>query len=203
MKKTAFTLAEVLIALVIIGVIAAITVPIVMQNTQKQEYVSKLQKTYSVLSQATNQIIAEEGSPSGDEGWADTVDNTYNLYKKHLNNAKECETERGCFASSYKTYAGIDAQFTNIDNDATFRRLVLSDGTSVSFRKANNIMSIYVDINGIKSPNKTGRDFFEFVIEGNELTPKGCGSDNCLNKNIANSGHYCTCKVLIEGKMDY
>ncbi len=36
-----FTLAEVLITLVIIGVIAAVTIPVVMQNTQKQEYIAK------------------------------------------------------------------------------------------------------------------------------------------------------------------
>ena len=66
-----FTLAEVLITLVIIGVIAAMTIPTLMNNTNKQEYVSKLKKAYSTLSQATNRIITEEGNPRGDiGGWA-------------------------------------------------------------------------------------------------------------------------------------
>ena len=60
-SKMGFTIAEVLITLVIIGVIAAMTIPTLMNNTNKQEYVSKLKKAYATLSQATNRIIADEG----------------------------------------------------------------------------------------------------------------------------------------------
>ena len=68
-----FTLAEVLITLVIIGVIAAITVPTLINKTQNQEYVSKLKKAYSTFTQATNQIIAEEGTPNASKGgWANS-----------------------------------------------------------------------------------------------------------------------------------
>ena len=56
-NKSAFTLAEVLITLVIIGVIAAITVPTLINKTNKQEYGSKLKKAYSTLSQVTNQMF--------------------------------------------------------------------------------------------------------------------------------------------------
>ena len=45
-----FTLAEVLITLVIIGVIASMTIPTLMNKTNKQEYVSRLKKAYSTLS---------------------------------------------------------------------------------------------------------------------------------------------------------
>ena len=87
--KSAFTLAEVLITLVIIGVIAALTVPTLIQNTQKQEYVTALKKAYSTLSQATQQIIAENGSPAAaDGGWAADYDKIYDLYSRHLNLAK-------------------------------------------------------------------------------------------------------------------
>ena len=54
-----------LIALVVIGIIAALTVPALMQKTQKQEYVTALKKAYSTLSQVTQEIIAEKGSPKG------------------------------------------------------------------------------------------------------------------------------------------
>lgn len=49
-QKFAFTLAEVLIALVIIGVVAAITVPVLFENYKKQETISRLKKAYSVIS---------------------------------------------------------------------------------------------------------------------------------------------------------
>ena len=80
--KDGFTLAEVLITLVIVGVIAAMTIPTLMNNTNKQEYVSRLKKTYSTMAQATNRIIAEEGKPKGSiGGWATSRDSIYNLYK--------------------------------------------------------------------------------------------------------------------------
>ena len=82
-KNYGFTLAEILIALIVIGVIAAITVPTLIQNTQKQEYVSALKKAYSTLSQATQQIIAEEGSPKGEDSWLTNADDLYNMYKKY------------------------------------------------------------------------------------------------------------------------
>ena len=52
MKKLGFTLAEVLITLVIIGVIAAMTVPTLMNNTNAQEFRSALKKAISVANQA-------------------------------------------------------------------------------------------------------------------------------------------------------
>ena len=51
-RKIAFTLAEVLITLGIIGVVAALTLPSVIERHQKLETVTKLKKAYSTLSQA-------------------------------------------------------------------------------------------------------------------------------------------------------
>ena len=64
-----FTLAEVLIALVIIGVIAAMTIPTLINKTNKQEYVSRLTKTYSTLSQGLNSIWQNNGTAPGDYGF--------------------------------------------------------------------------------------------------------------------------------------
>ena len=57
--KRAFTLAEVLITLGIIGVVAAITIPTVVAKYQKEETVVKLKKTYSVVNHAILQSIVE------------------------------------------------------------------------------------------------------------------------------------------------
>lgn len=53
-KKVAFTLAEVLITLVIIGVVAAMTVPSLMSNTNKKENIVRLKKAVSTINQALN-----------------------------------------------------------------------------------------------------------------------------------------------------
>ena len=50
--KKAFTLAEVLVTLGIIGVVSAMTVPTLMQNYQRKSYVTQLHKVYNELSQA-------------------------------------------------------------------------------------------------------------------------------------------------------
>ena len=59
--KKAFTLAEVLITLGIIGVVAAMTIPVLLVNTTSQKYRSKLKKTISTLSQAARMSDAQYG----------------------------------------------------------------------------------------------------------------------------------------------
>ena len=61
LKKAAFTLAEVLITLGIIGVVAAMTMPSLIQNYQEKATVTKLKKCYSLVSQAYVSILNDEG----------------------------------------------------------------------------------------------------------------------------------------------
>ena len=82
--KSAFTLAEVLITLGIIGVVASLTMPSLNQKLQDQRNMSALKKGYSVLQQATNLAISEYEGP---EYWGmvdnsvESVTNVYNYYK--------------------------------------------------------------------------------------------------------------------------
>ncbi|MBR6164008.1 type II secretion system protein [bacterium] len=215
-SKCAFTLAEVLITLVIIGVIAAITVPTLMNSTNNQETVSKLKKAYSTMAQATNLIIAEEGPPvNNGVGWVTNMDDVYNLYIKHLHNAKECSNKSGCLADKY---LWMNGQYTDNYNaaNAAARNFVLADGTYVAIIKAEPTCTggysgegtnthricaeFWIDINGAKKPNAIGRDLFAFILEPNGLYPAGCDNDTC-NKN--STGFGCTCKVLREGAINY
>ena len=206
----AFTLAEVLIALTVIGVIAAITVPALIQRTQKQEYVSALQKAYSTLSQAANMIIAENGSPKcNDGGWACSNREVYDLFKKYLNNTKECrEVKGGCVPQGSYKFLGSSYIWLDADNYPVF---VMSDGIQVMFegadkncsfsRDSDNSVCAYlaVDINGAKQPNRVGRDVFRLVVKETGLYPNGCPSENCPNA----WGLDCACKVIREGAMNY
>ena len=95
-KKCAFTMAEVLITLGIIGIVAAMTMPILIGKYKKQEVVTKLKKVYSVMNQAIMKAEVENGpiedwildcgssaSPTCTE---DDILDWYNLYlKKHIN----------------------------------------------------------------------------------------------------------------------
>ncbi len=78
MKKLGFTLAEVLITLVIIGVIAAMTVPTLMNNTNAQEFRSALKKAISGLNQALTLHYALESMTASDYPTAKKlVDNVF------------------------------------------------------------------------------------------------------------------------------
>lgn len=60
-RKAAFTLAEVLITLGIIGVVAALTLPSLVANYKKSQYVNGLKAGYSILNNGFRQMMAEEG----------------------------------------------------------------------------------------------------------------------------------------------
>ena len=214
----AFTLAEVLITLVIIGVIASMTIPTLMNNTNKQEYVSKLKKTYSTLAQATNKIIADEGMPRGDiGGWANNRENVYALYKKYLSNTKDCGNGQGCFADTYYKHLN-GGLYKNLDTSSHYR-FVLSDGTSVLIDVVNSSCNrdwdgnnndcaqIWVDINGVKGPNTAGKDWFSFLLKEDGLHPRGCNNTDCTGPTTATAdtirGLDCTCQVLRTSEMNY
>lgn len=61
--KKAFTLSEVLITLGIIGVVAALTIPSVVNNYKKQQFRTGLKKEYSVLLQALDMYKEANGEP--------------------------------------------------------------------------------------------------------------------------------------------
>lgn len=219
--KSAFTLAEVLITLVIIGVIAAITVPTLINNTNKQEYVSKLRKVHSTLVQATNLIIANEGTPRADKGgWATNSQDIYDLYRKKLHNTKECNyvlTEDGnipgCFSQlknggRYYYLDGSDYWRPNATDG--LKSFILADGTQVLIER--NVLSncntycvsFRVDVNGAKKPNILGRDLFQFVLTEKGLYPSGYNAadkESVCSKN--NAGWGCAARVLKENAMNY
>ena len=78
MKKRGFTLAEVLITLAIIGVVAAIAIPSVISNSQQQEFKTGLRKAVSVLNSAITMNMAIDGESPYDNA------DLYNYLKRHM-----------------------------------------------------------------------------------------------------------------------
>jgi len=88
MKKKGFTLAEALITLVIIGVIAALTIPAILVNTEQHEYKSALKKALSMLNQVIELNIALDGyGPLGAEDMDSTTveDTLFEMFRKRMN----------------------------------------------------------------------------------------------------------------------
>lgn len=169
---SAFTLAEVLITLGIIGVVAAMTIPTLVVNSQKNQTITQLKKSYSTLSNLIQTLRTEEGALTGwgFTEWGNTTGmvNIYNnMIAPKLKIAKYCgtaNTNDGCWASTGYNIDGSDAAPVLYGVYA-----VLADGTSVVFVDdcdfGNNsyILRILVDLNGVKKPNRWGKDRFSFV----------------------------------------
>ena len=102
MFKKGFTLAEVLITLMIIGIVAALTIPSVISNYQQQEFKTGLKKAVSVLNEAIQTNIAQEG---------ETPYENYDLFsylKRHMSIMKS-----GALPSDL--YGGLNQYFYTTD----------------------------------------------------------------------------------------
>ncbi len=73
MDRKGFTLAEVLITLAVIGVVAAMTIPTLVSKYHEKQRITQLKKAYSVLNQAFTRAVADYGTP---DNWGLTITNT-------------------------------------------------------------------------------------------------------------------------------
>lgn len=160
----AFTLAEVLITLGIIGVVAALTMPTLISNHKRQVTVTKVKKFYSILSQDVNMSKVEYGDVSNwnwDLNLTAFVE-TYLL--NNLNIIKNCKTTNGCWNSDGVIY-GLNNSYKENIKGSTFYKIQLVDGTNLAFTKQDNQhVHVYCDINGNPAPNKYGHDSFVLTL---------------------------------------
>ena len=159
----AFTLAETLITLVIIGVVAAITIPSMINNFKETEYKTAYKKAFSDLSNALNDANRENLLVSS-ESSTDTAANYYNFtqLKSKFKVTKDCDNNnnRGCwdrtgeFIEDVYPTGSAPAFIDNSGRTWSFRLIkTSSDGTTQSH-------FFFVDTNGFKAPNQFGKDRF-------------------------------------------
>ena len=175
MKKLfAFTLAEVLVTLGIIGVVSALTLPVLMAAYQKNVTLTQLKKSYSSLSQAVRLSEADNGFLSDwDVGYGHNLFENYIL--PYLNIVDycilgECENKGihfGLEGNKYVVPAGPNGtDKLPGDKDNTWI-VVMSDGSMLYVYQSlyNNyvISRIILDLNGNKRPNRTGKDIFSLA----------------------------------------
>ncbi len=165
-----FTLAEVLVTLGIIGVVSAMTVPSLMQNYQRQSYVTQLHKVYNELSQALVQYQTDKNAVNLTEAGLTTNDAAYNFFHKYFKVVKECESMNDCFADEYKSIQGSIVSSYN----RAAKSFVLASGASIRVSYAPEgsnfkLLNVGIDVIGKKGPNILGRDFIFFAIYKNGL----------------------------------
>ena len=161
----AFTLAEVLITLGIIGVVAAMTMPSLMQNYKRQQATARIKKFVSVINQA---LISAENDLGPREDWVigemDNSDSAYNFLNTYI--------------KPYIKSADIEKRTLFGRNMATLRFV---DGSQMSV-KVGACYDIWYDINGEKGPNEKGKDIFVFIL---------CKNGGCNFNSNQVRGFYC------------
>ena len=180
-KSLAFTLAEVLITLTIIGVIAAITIPTLMQNYKKHEVEVKVKEAYSIISNAIKMAEAEHGKiadlmPSDmSTATTDWVDNYFKPYLKVEKDGYACSNHLNPITVPYRspkksndlssTVSGTDYDICNTRHLFLNNGFVFSVGAPYGYVLGNGtVATIVVNIDGFyKGKNQLGNDIFAFA----------------------------------------
>ncbi len=218
-----FTLAEVLITIGIVGIVAALTIPMMIANYQKKIVATKVKSVYSTFSQAIARAKAEYGDMNS---WDQNLPDNEFVKKyllPYLSNVEVCESnsaKKHCKRYNLHTLANDSSNYYLhwSNSSITTPHYFLKNGTRFFVRKYNandNYYILTVDINNSKGPNLMGRDGFVFLIHlnRNNVVPSGfglskevlitnreCGCSK-TNKwtNVHYAGQYCAALMMLEG----
>lgn len=213
--RLGFTLAEVLITLGIIGVVAAMTIPNLIANYRAHQLSSRFLESYSIIQQVFKQMEADDIS------LLPTDYNTGSYYKtfmKYLQAPTDCglggniglsagnKKSKPCFNSNagntdvpYKTLDGKTNALSPLFDDG---QIALQNGSLLLFE--NNIIEqrvyVSVDLNGYNNkPNRWGYDLFTFQLKDGELKTMGAKGtdypdvDSYCNKSDGNNRNGIAC----------
>lgn len=163
MKKNGFTLAEVLITLAIIGVVATLTLPSLMTNTAEQQSLTAFKKIMNTLNEAGQMNAAMEGFDYSTTE-VGTIDDSV---------AGEDDTLCALFNERVQVSKEASGGYGNSGECQGEPTLVLRDGTALCLSQTGapngdkDFWLIYVDTNGPKGPNMLST----------------CGEEGCVTKS--------------------
>ena len=209
-KKAALTLSESLITLMIIGVVAALTIPSLINTYKERQFKTAWKTAYSDLVQAQKLLNADfyENLYGECRDFDDTC--LRDLFSRKLSTVKKCEANNisECFARS-KFLDGRTNFLIGINDN--WPMLITSNGMSMKFRfhkqnctaEIENCGWIQVDVNGTKGPNTMGKDIFQLDILKDKLDPapaeyKNISHDEMVNDCKNGTGLYCSKLYLME-----
>ena len=201
-RRVAFTLAEVLITLGIIGVVAALTIPTLMANHRKQVVVTRMQKFYTTFNQA---IMLAENKYGEIEYWdnADLFTPTgsgdwFNKYLAEFFTSKDVELLSSTYYTSYIKLGDGSAfgmRFGNMTTETNFDIYFFPNAYDIDICETNN------QPNSIESCVGKKQFTFRFTPEKG-LQPYGywLGLNRAqLIEKCRDSGLYCTAIIMMDG----
>lgn len=199
-KLNAFTMAEVLITLVIIGVIAMLTIPSLIHSFKDAQYVTTWKKNYSILSQAMTNALSDNAGNISSYFYESSSDaySLKNLFKKYLISIQDCNGNvfTNCFPQNYINQANGTQVTQGLYNDGG---LILNNGAQILFNNNNGETpphSIFVDVNGSKGPNQLGKDQYVILVYPTKLDPAGSQGDSYVN-TCSTTGWGCSADFLM------
>ena len=195
-KMSGFTLAEVLITLGIIGVVAAMTMPTLINSTQGAQYKAAFKKALSAISQGVTLNVALDGSsfadavagtagskdkPAGGDSVASILNERMNIVRVETTSPY---AEEGEDDNKTSTVLGKNGVITGAD---TF--LYFNDGIMFGYKAADAVACTatdvggatikrcegFIDVNGLKGPNKVTRCDTETETKKDAVDPDGSG----------------------------
>lgn len=221
-----FTLAEVLITLGIIGIVAAMTMPVLINNYRATKLRTQFNKNYSLIAQVFRRMEAEGVDTHPKDYMGESF---YKTFAKYLTNTTDCggysdgnssNLERpGCYSyklaskdktGSYKSLTGNSPVKDGMFNNG---QLLLPDGSLIFFDDSPDGEGwvgtlIWVDINGYNSPpNRLGYDFFVFEVVNGVLFPEGDINSTSPDKKdefcAGKAGNGFSCTIRAAGNQNY
>lgn len=192
----AFTLAEVLITLGIIGIVAALTIPTLISHYTKKQTATKLKQTYSIMSQALTMAQSEHGDTTSWEvagiRGTNTEDVNFNtkdvittFAKKYFLPYLKVAKDYGYVLPGSIGYDGVYLPISNSKTGTGRKYIVLlsnnvfvkiglathcyeydQDNNCIERRYTNILFD--VDINGFQKPNTLGKDVFYMIFNLNK-----------------------------------
>ncbi|MBP3846159.1 type II secretion system protein [bacterium] len=184
--KKGFTLSELLMALTIVGVIAVLTVPVMMNNVHNKMFATQVKNMSAMIEQlAQDQLLVHRTRDLSDTDFGDAATL---LNDKNFAITKNCAPDKA-LKDCWKTTADGDSKVkykkiggSNMGGFTASRTVILKNGVIVKYNTESNsgktVGFFMIDINGNDKPNILGRDLFGFYV-----TP---------------SGHVADCSILSE-----
>lgn len=226
-KKIAFTLAELLIVIAILGVVADAAIPDLIKDFRDKDTVQRLKKAYSTMDTAykmlKNRSLDMDTVFAGSDASGGSS-NVMNTFSSVLSVAMKCgDTGVACFPSTnYKWLDGTNPFNINTNSDGPIRsKAILNDGLNIAIDdytqngctndSGSSVFDytcgdVLVDTNGFSGPNQWGRDLFKFFITRDGVYPAGHPSETAhtiTTCTTAGSGTGCAAKVLRDNEILY
>lgn len=209
-KLKAFTLAEILITMGIVGVIAALTVPDLVSDYQNKAMAVKARKSFNEIEEALDLMLTDEGKNTLGTTSLYTRNDGVAYFATHY--LKTISSANGFSTDKYYPLEERKAQDAKGDDEPAISATqpenfscngstyVLADSTAICLRTSTTGLRINMDTNGKEPPNTGGRDMFEFIINNNATLIKG-QPENCHYQPF---GGGCIARLMENNwKMDY